>query len=89
MEEVPKDAEPISEEQFERLPEYVHQLMASSLAGELEKTSKSELAEIHARYFMARVEEVGEDQSMAGKRSLESVSNSPPSVDGKMDEEDA
>jgi len=92
MEEVPADAEPISEEQFERLPGYVHEYMAKSLAGEIPHTSKDELAEIHANYFKPRVEEVmqeGEEVSGLGKRPIESVSNSPHDMLEKMLEEDS
>lgn len=87
MEEVPGDAEPISEEQFERLPTYVHELMAQSLAGQIPSTSRDELAKIHANYFIPRVEEIIEevDESCAGKRPIEAVSNSPSEMEVKSE----
>lgn len=81
MEEVPSDAEPITEEQFERLPTYVHEYMADSLAGKLPQISHRELEEIHAKYMTPRIQELMEpdEEAVAGeKRPVESISNSPP-----------
>ena len=92
MDQVPADAEPISEEQFERLPVYVHEYMAQSLAGAIPTTTPQELAEIHAQYFTPRVEEVmqvDDEASCLGKRPIESVSNSPSDMLEKIMQEDA
>lgn len=88
MEKVPEDAEPISEEQFERLPEYVVNLMAESLAGKLNVTTRGELEELSQRYFQPRVEELEEAnvQILAGKRAIDLVSNSPLDAGMTMDE---
>jgi hypothetical protein len=69
MDDVPRDAEPISEEQFERLPVYVHEFMAQSLKGDIVAPSKEELAEICAHYFLPRVEEVKDDTAAAASNS--------------------
>lgn len=90
MERVPHDAEPISEEQFERFPTYVHELMADSLAGKLPNPSEEELKILHTNYFRPRVEELMEEEEISGmKRSIEVVSNSPSEENKKMDEEAA
>lgn len=92
MEEIPADAEPISEEQFERLPQYVVDTMAKSLAGELVPTTRDQLNEIHSQYFMKRVEEaimeLDSEDSAPGKRPIDSISNSPSEINSKMDEVD-
>jgi len=80
MEMVPKDAEPISEEQFERLPDYVVNLMADSLSGKLQVTTRDDLLAVSEQYFNQQV--VQEDQILAGKREISLVSNSP--LDGEM-----
>lgn len=83
MEEVPHDAEPISEEQFERFPTYVHELMADSLAGKLAAPSKEELNAIFNDYFKPRVENMEVEEISCGNRPVEVVSNSPS--DGNVD----
>jgi len=88
MEDVPGDAEPISEEQFERLPGYVHELMAQSLAGQIPSTTRDELVKIHDNYFIPRIEEVIEDmgESCTGKRPIEAVSNCPSKMEVESEE---
>ena len=90
MEEVPHDAEPITEEQFERFPTYVHELMADSLAGKLAAPSKEELNTMFTNYFAPRVEEVMEIEEISGvKRTAEAVSNSPSEGNADIEDEKA
>lgn len=48
---VPSDAEPITEYQLERLPEYVQELIAKSMEGILEKGSPGDLAAAQRAFF--------------------------------------
>jgi hypothetical protein len=48
---VPEGCEPIREEEFERLPDYAVDLIFQSTRGELEPTSRDQLAEIMTQYF--------------------------------------
>jgi hypothetical protein len=85
MEHVPKDAEPISEEQFERLPDYVTNLMADSFAGKLIVTSRAEVEDALQHYFQRQLDEK-EDETLAGKREIDLVSNSPLDEEMSMEE---
>jgi hypothetical protein len=48
---IPEGCEPIREEEFERLPDYAIDLIFQSTRGELEPTSRDQLAEIMTQYF--------------------------------------
>lgn len=48
---IPKGCEPIREEEFERLPEYVIELIYQSERGELTPTSREQLAELSQSFF--------------------------------------
>lgn len=48
---VPADAEPITEDQLERLPDYVQQLIGSSMENKLPATTAEELVAARAAFF--------------------------------------
>ncbi len=56
---------PISEDEFERLPEYVQDFIKRSQNGELEQVSSDDLKIIINRYFIsqeAKVQEIKDDE---------------------------
>lgn len=53
---LPEGAEPIREEEFYRLPDYVHELMAKSLNNELPSTTSEELQESLNSFLKSQVE---------------------------------
>lgn len=61
---IPKGCDPIREEEFERLPEYVIELIDQSDRGELKSTTRAELNEIAQHFF-----------SVQNSTSLENESN--------------
>jgi hypothetical protein len=48
---VPPDAEPITEDQLERLPEYVQRIITDFMSHRVPKTTRAELDAVRAMYF--------------------------------------
>lgn len=70
---VPADAEPVTEEQLERLPDYVQHIIADSMNGMTAPTTHEELLCIRDAFFNAAPAAI--DEAKAAGKDAECVSS--------------